>query len=100
MPVKQAYRSNGELEVNLYPNPSNKNEALYVKLSNLDNDQDQVLLVMKDVLGNEVYSKAVVAENGYVLTAMELDHNIAPGMYLVIGSSNDAQLFQRKLIIK
>jgi len=82
----------------VYPNPSFSSQDLYISFKGL-NVQEEVLLVLRDVLGREVYSKVVFADdNGSVLKAIDPYKRLAAGTYMVIGSvDNDS--YNKKIII-
>ena len=57
-------------------------------------------MVVRDIAGREFYSKVFVTETqGNKIEAMDTENTLAPGIYLVTASSNDA-FYSQKLIIK
>ncbi|MBI4932020.1 MAG: T9SS type A sorting domain-containing protein [Bacteroidetes bacterium] len=58
-----------------------------------------VLLVLTDVLGREIYSKAIVTASGSSLVILNPEQKLAQGMYSIIASNKDEYL-SRKIIVK
>lgn len=82
----------------VYPNPSLSASDVYVSFKGLEG-QEEVLLVLRDVLGRVVYSQVIFADdNGSVLTAIDPYKRLAAGTYMVIGSVDD-DFFSKKIII-
>jgi hypothetical protein len=95
--VPVAYEKNVSKEITVLPNPVKKGETLYLEIKGFK-DSD-VLLILRDVKGNEFYSKAQVIESNYQLKAIQLDNNLPIGTYLIIASSID-KLVTKKIIIE
>jgi hypothetical protein len=57
------------------------------------------LVIVYDMMGRESYSKVILNQGSGPITAIDPYHNLSPGMYIVVGSSND-ELFNEKLVIK
>lgn len=81
----------------LYPNPARVSERVQIDLGELDGDE--VLVIVYDMMGRESYSKVILNRGPGPITAIDPNQNLAPGMYIVIGSSRD-ELFNEKLVIK
>lgn len=83
----------------LYPNPSSKDKPVKINISNVK--ERDILVVVYDILGRQAYSKVIVNEGmeGGTYTAVDPSHNLAAGMYIVVGSTKD-ELFNKKLIIR
>ena len=60
---------------------------------------ENILLVLTDVLGREIYSKAIVSVSGNFLIAVNPEQKLAQGMYLITASSKD-EFISRKIIMK
>ena len=87
----------------LFPNPINSGEQFYLNFSGtvdmtsmVDN---KILVVLIDQMGRELYSNVVIIEEYNVIIAFDTNHRLAPGIYFVIGSSNN-EIYRQKLIIK
>lgn len=83
--------------LHLYPNPAYSHDRVQIDLGNETNNE--VLVIVYDMLGKESYSKVIINEGPGPITAIDPNHHLPPGMYIVIGSSND-ELFNQKLVIK
>jgi hypothetical protein len=86
-----------ELSVNIFPNPSSSGQEVQVNISG--SGDGSVLVVVNDMLGREYYSKVFIFENGPCAFAIDKEHNLAAGVYLVTASSND-KLVSKKIIIR
>lgn len=59
----------------------------------------EVLVVLYDLMGKRIYSKVSVQDSGkYFFTALDSSSKIPPGVYLVIGSSEN-EMYNQKLVI-
>lgn len=81
----------------IYPNPATSGEGVKINLQGVN--KPEILVVVYDMLGRVSYSKVVMNNGSGPLTAIDPHNNLAPGMYIVIGSSKD-ELFNQKLVIE
>jgi len=83
----------------VFPNPSG-GEAVNVVFENI-NENESVQLNVYDAIGNLVISKFFVntVKGGRLATLINSDNALAPGVYYIVGSYNDRQLFNQKLVI-
>lgn len=81
----------------IYPNPATSGDGVKINLRGVN--KPEILVVVYDMLGRVSYSKVVVNNGSGPLTAIDPHNNLAPGMYIVIGSSKD-ELFNQKLVIE
>lgn len=83
----------------LYPNPSSKDKAVKINMANVR--EREILVIVYDILGRQAYSKVLINDGGEggTYTAIDPSHNLAAGMYIVVGSTKD-ELFNKKLIIR
>jgi len=58
-----------------------------------------MLLVIRNVLGQEFYSKGFVLDKGLFITTVCLSSEIHAGIYFIIASSEECVL-EKKIIIK
>lgn len=86
-----------DVTASIFPNPATKNSGVSINLEGLQGNKE-ILVVVYDMMGKKAYSKVLVTEGDGVFTAIDPYHNLAPGMYIVIGSAND-ELFNQKLMI-
>lgn len=85
----------------LYPNPviRNGSDNITFQLEGLVKDSS-VLLVLRDVLGKEFYSKIILTDNiGNIKLAIESSEPIPAGIYIISATSNN-QLMSKKVIIQ
>ena len=88
-----------EFSFDIYPNPVLNNQPMYLKMSGTEKNKD-VLVVVRDVLGNEMYSKVfIVDESSESVFAIDTQKKLASGVYLIIGSSNN-KIYYKKIVIK
>jgi hypothetical protein len=84
-----------DFDFNVYPNPSTGDFSITLK-ANLGNE---VLVYVYDVLGKEAYSKVLITEvKGENVYSINQEGTLAPGVYMVTATSDDAVL-NKKLII-
>lgn len=82
----------------VYPNPNQENDDTYVSLEGFK--AQDLLVVVYDMLGREIYSKVEVRENnGFLFTISSDGNKLTSGVYLIIASAND-KVFRQKLIVK
>jgi hypothetical protein len=82
----------------VFPNPNQENDETYVSLQGFKS-QD-LLVIVYDMFGREIYSKVEVREDEGFLFSISSDGNkLATGVYLIIASAND-RVFHQKLIVK
>ena len=86
-------------EINIYPNPVNKTESIYVDMNGL-NEQSDVLIVVNDIYGHELYSNVhIIKESTSSVFAINTDNNLSPGIYFIIATSNN-KIYNKKIIIQ
>lgn len=80
----------------VYPNPtSDDNINLTVKLDH----HEEMLVVLMDILGNQIYSKVIVTDdNGFAASGINPGKDLKPGIYEIVGYSSKRQM-SKKLII-
>ena len=89
-------RINTTIDFTVHPNPSNGRD---ITLSFNNAGNDEVLVVLYNIMGEQVYSKIAVLDNGSAVIAIDSEKKLAPGVYLIIGSSDEA-IYQKKLIVQ
>jgi len=95
--VPVEYHANGDFGFSIFPNPATASD---VKIQLKAAKGQEILVVVRDITGREFYSKVMVIEtaNGQI-EAIDSEHVIAPGVYLVTASSMNV-LYSQRLIIK
>ncbi|MCH8330008.1 MAG: T9SS type A sorting domain-containing protein [Bacteroidetes bacterium] len=86
-------------ELTIYPNPTDGNSTINVMYTNSNNVKEQVFVVLYDITGKEIYSKVEVQEKENILIAIDPANKLAPGIYLVMGTSSNKISTKQKLII-
>lgn len=89
--------ANADKEPVIFPNPVYQSEVLNIQFPNW---YTEALVVMRDMMGREVFSKIIVFEENNLLYAIPLDQEIPEGVYLIVASSNRNILFSKKVIVK
>ena len=82
------------LNVIIYPNPNNGKFSMEIYEELLED----FLVVLKDCLGREIYSKVVVKEYSNQIIVFDIKHLLPGGIYYVIGSNNK-QLFNKTIMV-
>jgi hypothetical protein len=68
---------------------------LYLK----NEENTEVLMVLRDINGNECYSKVIVAVENSEITGVDPENKIAAGTYIITATSNNL-LYSQKLIVR
>ena len=95
--VPVAYNPNGDPSITLFPNPTDSETGASVALNQLNGQE--VLVVLRDISGKEVYSKVVITGSDKEIVALDPEGKLAKGTYLVIASSEN-KFYSKKLIVK
>ena len=90
-------RNKDAIRVNLFPNPTSAGNSVFVKFHN--KSKREIVVVLLSPLGQTVFTKISVFEEGETIIGIDLSENIAPGIYFVVGTNNQ-QLFRTKLLVK
>ena len=97
IPVENAIK--GEGIMNIYPNPVNKGECISLSFESLHLYFDEILVVLRDIRGNEAYSIIQFVDCKDGLVVIDIPRHLASGTYLVVATSENL-LFSKKIIIK
>lgn len=82
----------------VFPNPNQQESETYVSLEGFK--ARDLLVVVYDMLGREIYSKVEVRESeGFLFTLSSDGKQLPSGVYLITASAND-KVFRQKLIVK
>jgi hypothetical protein len=96
-PVSVSLEASSVFNFRTYPNPLVSGEDLNIDIKGVDAGEE-MLVVLYDAYGKEVFSKVVVSGNGSVLNGTELSEKLSQGVYYIVGTSND-KIFKEKLVI-
>lgn len=87
---------NPDFSFDIFPNPSDGTELNII--INTEENQE-VVIVVYDILGQEIYSKLIITEQkGNNVYSIDLFHNLSPGMYMINATSNQ-KIISKKLIV-
>lgn len=81
----------------VFPNPC---EGGNFKLTINGCKDKEVLVVLFDAMGNQVYSKVVLEKNEIFYTAIDPKNKLNPGIYMVVASSQEKVFFNHRLIVR
>ncbi|MBL0329614.1 MAG: T9SS type A sorting domain-containing protein [Bacteroidetes bacterium] len=95
--VPVEYHPNGESSINLFPNPLDESAISYLELNQFG--EQEVLVVLRDVLGKELFTKVIITKSNNELVAINQDGNLPKGAYLITASSNN-KIYSKRLIVK
>lgn len=95
VPVK--YESSREGNMSLFPNPIKGGDLL--NLSFEDIEEDEVLVVLRDVTGKEFYSKLFIGIENGKLIGLPIEKVIPSGLYLITATSEN-RIYSQKLLVK
>lgn len=84
-------------EVSVFPNPC-EGGNFNINLSSCKDKE--VLVVLYDGMGNQIFSKVVLQKNETFYTAIDPKNKLNPGIYMVVGSSQDHVFFNHRLIVR
>ena len=95
--VPVEYNPNGDPTISLFPNPSDVGTTTYLSLNQFEGGE--VLVVLRDITGREIFSKVVIASSGNELIVLNENGSLAKGSYLVTATSKN-KFYNKKLIVK
>ncbi|TAL59117.1 MAG: T9SS type A sorting domain-containing protein [Bacteroidetes bacterium] len=81
----------------VYPNPSGKDEPFNVSISGKKGKK--TVIVLRDLLGREFYSKAFIVSSDREVFAVDTEGKLASGIYFVVAAS-DNTIYEKKIMIK
>ncbi len=87
------------IEIKVYPNPAVSGSPVNIEFTNTETVGQEILVVVLDITGRQVFSNVVVQEHDKFLTAIDPNQKLAPGVYVVLGSNSLEVAYQEKLII-
>ncbi len=97
-PIAVKYSKYMRTNIRVYPNPVHADQQIQVELQGFE-DQKEVLVVLLNQYGVEVFSKVVIQRGDAILTAIDPKQKLAPGLYFVTGS-NENNIYKQKLVIR
>jgi len=97
-PVAVKFGPKAGASIRIYPNPVQAEQEINVELTGFDKG-NEILVIMINQYGVEVFSKIVIQDGAAILTAIDTKKKLPPGLYFVTGSSNH-NIYRQKLIIR
>jgi hypothetical protein len=86
-----------EFSFDVFPNP---NEGKNINITLNANQDDEVLVVVYDITGQESYSKVLItSEDDNSVFAIDPSNSLAPGVYLITATSKQT-IYSKRLIVK
>jgi hypothetical protein len=95
-PIAVQFTGDRNAQAKVYPNPVRQGQSLNIEV-NVASDQE-VLVVLLDHFGREVYSKVTLSEKDGMLQGIDASNSLAPGVYFIVASSNN-EIYKQKLVI-
>lgn len=95
--VPVEYNPTGDPSISLFPNPANADSQAYLELNHFEGQE--ILVVLRDIQGKEIYSKVVITMSNNELVALNQDGLLSKGTYLITASSAN-KLYSKRLIVK
>jgi hypothetical protein len=83
--------------LSIWPNP-NDGSLLHISLSEFDRNVSTVAMDVTDVYGKLVLNKVIPVQGGYLNSAIDLEQDLAPGIYLVNLQAGDQRYTERLVI--
>ncbi|MEZ4808282.1 MAG: T9SS type A sorting domain-containing protein, partial [Flavobacteriales bacterium] len=87
-----------EAALTLYPNP-NRGDQLTVALTAVSEGVNTVNVDLYDLSGKRMIARTIAAQDGFVNTVLDLNNELAAGMYMVQITAGD-QVYTQRLVIQ
>jgi len=84
-------------EFTMYPNP-NRGDQLFVSLSSVEEGVNTVNVDIYDLAGKRVAARTIAVQDGFVKTNLDLNGDLAGGMYMVNITAGDKTYTERLVI--
>jgi hypothetical protein len=85
--------------VTMYPNP-NRGDQLYINLSAVDADVNTVSVDIYDLTGKRISARTIAVQDGFLNSVLDLNGEIASGLYMVNITAGDKTYTERLVIQK
>jgi len=86
-----------DANLSLYPNP-NRGDQVFLSLSEVAADVRTVTVDIYDLSGKRIVARTIAVQGGNLNTALELNGDLAGGMYLVNITAGDKTYTERLVI--
>ncbi len=91
--------TSNNLSFDIFPNPISQNESTNIRINQFQ-PETEVLVVVRNLLGQELYSKVLMTDfSGNSIIAVDVENRLPAGTYLIIGTSLN-HTFNKYLVIK
>jgi hypothetical protein len=91
-----SFEKNTDFSFNIFPNPTD--DGMFNLEINAAKNAE-VLVVVHDILGKEIYSKVLItSENGSNVHAIDPSQKLPSGVYMITATSND-KIYNKKLVV-
>ncbi len=98
IPVEHA--PNGDGVMNIYPNPLKRGDCINILFKDVSCvGSQEILVVLRDIRGKEVYSKIEVIDCRGGLIAIDKTNHLSAGTYLVVATSKNI-LYSKKITVE
>ena len=81
----------------MYPNP-NRCDQLYINLSAVDADVNTVSVDIYDLTGKRVTARTIAVQDGFVNANIDLNNELAGGLYVVNITAGEKTYTERLVI--
>ncbi len=85
--------------LSMYPNP-NRGDQLYLSLDAVEEGVNTVSVDIFDLFGKRVSARTIAVNDGFINTVLDLDGNMASGMYMVNITAGEKTYTERLVIQK
>ena len=89
---------NREAALQLWPNP-NRGDQLFISLSSLEEQVTMVSVEILDLSGKRMTGRTIATPEGYLNTVMDLQGEVAAGMYMVNITTGE-KVYTRRLVVQ
>ncbi|MCB0769700.1 MAG: lamin tail domain-containing protein [Flavobacteriales bacterium] len=83
----------------MYPNPNN-GEQLFINLTELAPELSTVSVDIYDLTGKRITARTIAVQDGYINTTLDLNGDVASGLYMVNITAGDKTYTERLVIQK
>jgi hypothetical protein len=83
----------------MYPNP-NRGDQLFINLNGMEADVNTVSVDIYDLTGKRITARTIAVQDGYINTALDLNGDVASGLYMVNITAGDKTYTERLVIQK
>jgi Secretion system C-terminal sorting domain len=86
-----------QAELTIWPNPNNGGQV-FIALSELNTEATSATVDIFDMFGKRVMAQRLATQGSSINTVIDLEHQLAPGMYVVTVTAGEASFTQRLMI--